>query len=291
LNVNKPVGRTSRDVVNRVQGLVRPHKVGHAGTLDPIASGVLIVCLGQATRLIEYAQRMPKSYRGTFLLGRRSDSDDVETECEFVAGAYEPTLEQIERTLPRFLGEISQRPPRHSAVKIGGQRAYKLARRGVEFEPAAKTVSIHRLAIVRYEYPELVLDVECGSGTYIRSLGRNLAEALRTCAVMAALERTAIGVFRVGDAVTLEELDAELPLRLQSPATLLDGLHSLIVTESEVAELRHGRPVRMFALGQRLRDVAAKETAALDGAGNLVAILAERHPGLLFPVRNFTQPE
>jgi tRNA pseudouridine55 synthase len=288
LNVNKPVGLTSRDAVNRVQRIVRPHKVGHAGTLDPIASGVLIVCIGQATRLIEYAQRMSKLYRGTFLLGRRSDTDDVETECEVLAGACEPTLEQIEQALPRFTGAISQRPPRHSAVKIGGQRAYKLARRGVEFEPAAKTVCIHRIAVVRYDYPELVLDVECGSGTYLRSLGRDVAEALGTYAVMAALERTAIGEFRVCDAVTLEDLDAELSRRLQSPATLLAGLPSLAVTEAEIAELRHGRPVRMTALGERLCEGAAEEIAALDSAGNLVAILAERHPGLLFPVRNFT---
>lgn len=290
LNINKPVGLTSRDAVNRVQRIVRPHKVGHAGTLDPLASGVLIVCLGQATRLIEYAQGLPKFYRGTFLLGRRSDTDDVETECEVVADAREPTLEEIEQALPRFTGEISQRPPRHSAVKIGGQRAYKLARRGVEFEPAAKAVSIHRVAVVRYEYPELVLDVECGGGTYIRSLGRDIAESLRTCAVMSALERTAIGAFSVVDAVNLEELDAEVSRRLQSPVTLLAGLPALIVTVAEVAELRHGRPVRRAALAERLGDVATEEIAALDGAGNLAAILAERHPGLLFPVRNFTQP-
>src|SRR5262245_1652765 len=139
-NINKPAGLTSRDVVNRVQRRVRPHKAGHAGTLDPLATGVLLVFVGGATRLIEHAQRLRKSYRGTFLLGRRSDTDDVEQDVELVAGAPEPTREEIESALPRFTGEILQRPPRHSAVKIAGQRAYKLARQGVEFEPEAKRV-------------------------------------------------------------------------------------------------------------------------------------------------------
>jgi tRNA pseudouridine55 synthase len=288
LNINKPAGLSSRDVVNRVQRLVRPHKVGHAGTLDPIATGVLVVCLGQATRLVEYAQRLPKSYRATFLLGRHSETDDVEVECEVVADAPEPTLAEIEAALPRFVGEICQRPPRHSAVKITGQRAYKLARRGVEFEPEPKTVIIHRLAIVRYESPELVVEVDCGSGTYIRSLGRDLAESLGTCAVMAALERTAIGGFHVADAVDIDCLADQWQSRLQSPAILTASLPSIVVADAELLELQHGRTIDKPAQCMAHPD---DEIAALDARGNLVATLAERRPGELSPTRNFTQPE
>lgn len=288
LNLNKPAGLSSRDVVNRVQRLARPHKVGHAGTLDPIATGVLVVCLGQATRLVEYAQRLPKSYRAMFLLGRRSETDDVEVECEIVADAAVPTLAAIERALPRFVGEISQRPPRHSAVKIAGQRAYKLARRGVEFEPEPKSIVIHRLAIVRYEFPELVLDVDCGSGTYIRALGRDLAESLGTCAVMAALERTAVGGFHLAEAIAVDRLEGQWQSRVQSPAILTASLPSIVVTDAELVELQRGRTIAKPA---HCAVAAGAEIAALDVGGNLVAILAERRPGELSPTRNFTQPE
>jgi len=129
LNINKPPGWTSRDAVNRVQRLVRPHKVGHAGTLDPLATGVLVVCLGRATRLIPYIQQMPKAYQATFLLGRTSASDDIETEVTELTNNHVPSLAEIEFALPQFVGRIDQVPPAYSAVKIAGQRAYALARR------------------------------------------------------------------------------------------------------------------------------------------------------------------
>ncbi len=123
LNVNKPSGVTSRDVVNRVQHLVRPVKVGHAGTLDPLATGVLVVCLGPATRLVEYVQRMKKSYRGTFLLGRESETEDVESDVTLLAAAPVPSRHEIQATLKAFVGQIEQRPPAYSALKVKGQRA------------------------------------------------------------------------------------------------------------------------------------------------------------------------
>lgn len=285
LNIYKPPGPTSRDVVNRVERLVRPQKAGHAGTLDPIASGVLLVCVGQATRLIEYAQALAKSYRGTFLLGRRSDSDDVEGAVEVVADAIVPTRAEVDAALAPFRGEVMQRPPRHSAVKIAGQRAYALARRGVDFEPEAKAVVIHRLEVARYDYPELVLDVECGSGTYIRSLGRDLAEALGTSAVMAALERVAVGPFTAEDALPFDHVAERWEERLERPSLLVASLPSVAVTGAELLELQHGRGIsRALGCGD------GGEIAALDGDQNLVALLRERSPGVLSSVRNFTQP-
>jgi tRNA pseudouridine55 synthase len=291
LNINKPAGMTSRDVVNRVARRVRPHKAGHAGTLDPLATGVLLVCVGAATRLVEFAQRLPKSYRGTFLLGRRSETDDVERDVEVVAGAREPTRAELDAALPAFLGEILQRPPRHSAVKIAGKRAYKLARAGVEFEPAAKTVAIHRLAVVWYEYPELVLEVDCGSGTYIRSLGRDLAESLGTHAVMSALERTAIGEFGVAEATTLEQLDGDWQLHVLPAGRLVAALPSIVVNDAELRELQHGRTIGASGRVAATGSLEGEEIAAFDECGELVALLHWKGDGVLAPSRNFTQAE
>jgi tRNA pseudouridine55 synthase len=291
LNVDKPSGLSSRDVVNRVERLMRDVKCGHAGTLDPLATGVLVICVGQATRLIQYVQRLPKSYRGVFQLGRRSVTDDVEGEVELVSGAPQPTRADVESTLPHFVGEITQRPPAHSAIKVGGQRAYDLARRGLEFELPERTVVVHRLEILRYDYPELELEIDCGSGTYVRSLGRDLAAALGTAAVMSALVRTAIGHFRLVDAVQLDELTVEsVGGHLRPPIEALESLPRIPVSEQQLAELRHGRPIEMRNLQRpatSAANAASPEWAAVDPAGRLAAILFEKHPNQLWPARNF----
>jgi tRNA pseudouridine55 synthase len=206
LNLNKPPGVTSRRLVDRVQRLVKPAKVGHAGTLDPLASGVLVLGIGPATRLVEYIQEMPKHYRATFLLGRTSTTEDIDGEVTELEDAVPPTRERLERIAEEMTGEIEQRPPIYSALKVSGRRAYALARAGQQVELAPRMVRIHCLRIVRYEYPELCLDVACGGGTYVRSLGRDLAERAGTAAVMSALERTAIGRFVVADALEASRL-------------------------------------------------------------------------------------
>ena len=280
LNIHKPAGCTSRDVVNRVQRLVRPVKVGHAGTLDPLATGVLLVCLGPATRLLEYAHRFPKSYRGSFWLGRHSASDDLESEVIELADPAIPTADAVDATLLKFVGEIMQRPPAYSAVKVEGRRAYKLARSGKPVELAEKPVTIHSLNVVEYQYPQLVLDIRCGSGTYIRSLGRDIAAELGTAAVMSALVRISIGPFRLCDALPLEEITAEsLANRLQTPLVLLDGMPSVTVNDAEVATLCRGLSIP--------GEATACEVAAVDAAGELVAILVSAGEGLLRPLRVF----
>jgi tRNA pseudouridine55 synthase len=291
LNVDKPTGPTSRDVVNRVERLLRKVKCGHAGTLDPLATGVLVVCVGQATRLIQYVQRLPKTYRAVFQLGRKSVTDDIEGEVELLPNAPEPTRAQIDAVLPQFLGDVLQVPPAHSAIKIDGQRAYDLARRGEDFELPARTVSIYRLEVLRYEYPELELAIDCGSGTYVRSLGRDLAIALGTAAVMSSLVRSAIGHFRLENAVTLDALTSDtFAEHLQPPLEALAQLLQFKLTEKQLAELRHGRPIEVRNLQ---RPAAAPEPgvmiewAAIDPAGNLAAILFEKFPNQLWPVRNF----
>jgi tRNA pseudouridine55 synthase len=268
LNIDKPAGLTSRDVVNRVQRLVRPLKAGHAGTLDPLATGVLVVAIGQATRLVEYVQQMPKSYQATFLLGRTSDTEDIEGQVEELSAPHVPTLAQIEAALPRFLGEIDQRPPLYSALKVAGSPAYKMARRGEPVELASRKVEIYSLQMVRYAYPELELVVECGSGTYIRSLGRDLAESLGTGAVMSALRRMAIGTFHADDAIRLDDLSLTLiQERLLPAARAIGHLPQIVVDANEAARL---------ACRQTILDrfhVTGKEIAALSADGQLVAMV------------------
>ncbi len=287
LNVNKPAGWTSRDVVNRVQGLVRPAKAGHAGTLDPLATGVLVVCVGKATRLISYVQQMPKTYRATFLLGRTSPSDDVETDiCELV-DAPEPSLAQIEAQLPPFLGAIQQRPPAYSALKVKGQRAYKLAREGKEVKLESRTVQIYELEIEGYRYPELKLRMRCGSGTYVRSVGRDLAQALGTGAVMSGLERTAIGDFAVGEGLDIEELDVErIKKSLVAPLAAVAHLPRLELSEAQQIELQHGRLISVE--GTSIAPKSPDEIfVAVNSAGELLALVREKRPGFFGVVNNF----
>jgi tRNA pseudouridine55 synthase len=294
LNVNKPAGPTSRDVVDRVERLIWPAKVGHAGTLDPLATGVLVICVGQATRLIQYVQRMPKTYRATFLLGQRSETDDLEGELMPVVEAAEPPRGALDRVLTRFTGAIQQRPPAHSAIKLAGRRAYELARRGVEVDLQSRTVTIHKIVVRRYDYPELELDVDCGSGTYIRALGRDIGEALGTGAVMTALERMAIGAFQIERAVKLDELTADtLPQHLQPALAAVADLPRVALSDAQRIEVRHGRPILTSWLASGGPPVFsdASELAATDAAGRLVAVLYEKRPGELWPRMNFTESE
>ncbi len=286
LNLNKPAGWTSRDVVNRVQRLVRPTKVGHAGTLDPLATGVLVVCLGPATRLIPYVQEMPKVYQATFLLGCTSDSDDTETEVRPLTNPLQPTRAEINQKLPDFLGRISQRPPAYSAIKIQGQRAYKLARRGQLVKLQARPVEIYGLEITAYSYPTLKMTIRCGTGTYVRSLGRDLAQSLGTAAVMSALTRTAIGEFLAKDAGAVEPLnELDIASRLHPASCAVNHLPQVTLDAKQIEEIRHGRMVQAFS--RSVKEPPPLEVAAMDENGQLVAILREKQAGMLGPVRNF----
>ncbi|QEG34225.1 tRNA pseudouridine(55) synthase TruB [Bythopirellula goksoeyrii] len=282
LNINKPAGWTSRDVVNRVQRLVRPAKAGHAGTLDPLATGVLVVAVGRATRLIEYVQQKQKRYEASFLLGRRSPSEDIETEVSEIVEATIPTLTEINAALPRFVGSIEQRPPAYSAVHVAGRRAYDLAREGKEVSIAPRSVEVDRLDFTRYEYPELDLAIDCGSGTYVRSLGRDLAESLGTGAVMSRLVRTAIGEFTLNQSVAIDELTPErIEEELVPLAVAVSHLPQMMLSSEQVRELEFGRTIAVE--GYR----AGAEIAGINGRGDLVAVLTEKRAGILKVLRNF----
>jgi len=280
INLHKPGGISSRQAVDVVKRLVRPAKAGHAGTLDPLASGVLVVCVGAATRLIEYVQQMPKRYTGTFLLGRSSPTDDIEGEVTTLPDPPRPMLGELKQAAAALTGEILQRPPAYSALKVEGRRAYDLARMGQPLELAPRPVSVYRMEVARYEYPELVLEIECGSGTYVRALGRDLAAALGTEAVMSALVRTAIGDFKLEDACRPEQLSRENLRQWLLPAfRAVARLPLVSLTAAEATQLRHG-----ISIGRSV-DWAAGELAAIGPEGELVAIVEAQSDGGLRPTR------
>jgi len=274
LNIDKPSGLTSRDVVNRVQRLSRRLKAGHAGTLDPLASGVLVVGVGAATRLVRYVQAMRKQYRATFLLGRESPTEDVEGPVTPWPDPPVPSLDQLRAAAASLVGEIRQRPPLYSALKVQGRRAYDLARAGEAFDLQPRTVTIYQMEIQRYEYPELDLWVECSSGTYVRSLGRDLAASLGTAAVMARLTRIAVGSFRLEDATPLDRLDpTRWPDFLTPPLRAVEDLPRLPLTREEVRRLQFGQAIAREVPG------LAGEVAGIGPDGQLAAILSPRGNG------------
>lgn len=285
---------TSRRAVDVVGRLTGEAKVGHAGTLDPLAGGVLVLCLGAATRLIEYVQRMPKRYTGTFLLGRRSPTEDIEGEIVELTDPPIPPLAEIKSAAAKLTGIIEQRPPAFSAIKVQGRRAYNLARAGKPLELKPRPVHVYGISVVSYNYPELSLEIECGSGTYIRSLGRDLAELLSTAAVMSQLVRTAVGCFDIAEAVALDALSQEsLADHLLPPSAAVQMLPQIRLNAEELAEIRHGRnieiPAGISAAETEQINAPAKDKqyAAIAPDGRLAAILIHRDESRLRPLRNF----
>jgi len=213
LVVDKPVGLSSMDVVRRVRRAAGGVKTGHAGTLDPLATGVVICCLGQATRCVGQLMDLAKTYETQVDLSAFTSTDDREGERELVTVSQPPSESVLRDALEQFVGWIEQRPPAYSAVHVNGQRAYKLARSGQEVSLEARPVRIDRIELLAYEWPIAALRVVCGKGTYIRSLARDLGKALGTGGHLASLRRTAVGPYDVQMAVTLDDLPSPLEQR------------------------------------------------------------------------------
>lgn len=247
INLGKPAGPTSRDCVNHIQRLIRPVKVGHAGTLDPIASGVLLMLVGQASRLTDYVHDLDKEYVGTFQLGVTSPSADTETDIEVVPDAPVPTVDEIDAALSLFRGTISQTPPVYSALRIDGKRAYDMARAGETPDIPSRQVTIFELEILTYEYPRLVLRISCSTGTYIRSIGRDLARSLKNDAIMTDLIRTRIGPFSFRESVSLESMDSKAKISdaIQSPLIALESMPKLTPNAESLQRLKDGQHVRL----------------------------------------------
>lgn len=282
LNLNKPAGITSRRLVDMVQRLDRSVKVGHSGTLDPLATGVVVVGVGHATRLVEYVQEMPKQYEAAFLLGRSSTTEDIEGAITELPDAVPPTREALEEAARSLSGEIEQRPPAFSALKVGGRRAYDLARAGETPDLRARMVRVDELTITHYEYPELRVSVRCSGGTYIRSLGRDLAELVGSHGIMSALVRTAVGDFKLADSLDPEVLTRyNLAEHLLDPRLALRGvMEEITLSAEDQRRVAHG-------LSITLPEVHPERVAALDDAARLVAILERRPDGSFKAAKNF----
>jgi len=294
LILNKPIGLTSVAALNRVKRLFNARKAGHAGTLDPLATGVLPIAFGEATKTVPYAVDAQKSYRFTVAWGAETTTDDSEGEI-VDESAERPEREAIEAALDAFRGEIEQTPPRYSAVKVEGARAYDLAREGEAFELRARTVSVNRLDIV--DMPDAdtcVFEADCGRGTYVRAIARDLGRALGCLGHICALERTRVGRFHVEDAATLEDIEAAAdaeaePGRLSAllaPVQLaLAGMPEIKLSASDAARLRRGQSVLLR--GRDAPIVNAKAYATL--RGTLIA-LGEVAQGEFTPERVFNLP-
>jgi tRNA pseudouridine55 synthase len=246
--INKATGMTSHDVVARVRRLAKQRRTGHAGTLDPMATGVLPICLGQATRVAEYLSESGKAYRATLRFGVETDTYDTEGTVVREAPVM-LTQDDIAAMLPDFLGEQMQIPPIYSAIKRDGQPLYKLARAGEAVTVEPRPIVIYALRIVSWEPPDLVLDVDCGKGTYIRSLAHDLGRRLGPGAHLAALLRTRSGPFALSQSITLETLEAALAGdtwrdHLYAPdEALLERGAAILAPENET-RLRNGQPIR-----------------------------------------------
>ncbi|GLQ05194.1 tRNA pseudouridine(55) synthase TruB [Sneathiella chinensis] len=248
MNIDKPAGMSSAAVVGAVKRITNAQKVGHAGTLDPFATGVLPIALGEATKTVSYMMADTKGYRFTARWGQATNTDDIEGEITETSD-HRPTEADILAALPGFIGQITQIPPAYSAIKINGERAYKLARKGDDVDIPAREVMIYDLTLSQLpDADHAVLDVTCGKGTYIRALARDLAKALGTCAHLVQLRRTRVGPFLEENAISLDKLEKlwQCPASFEDllPITTpLDDIPAVAVAETQAIRVRHGNDV------------------------------------------------
>jgi len=284
VNVDKPVGMTSHDVVDAVRRMAGQRKVGHAGTLDPLASGVLVVCLGQATRVVEYLMAGRKSYRATILLGQSTTTYDLDGEVTTSGGPTDFSRGEIEAALAGFAGPIEQVPPIYSALKQQGQPLYKLARQGKEVERLPRAVEIYSLELLGWTPPVLTVEVTCSPGTYVRSLAHDLGQQLGSGACLAGLIRLRSGRFSLEDAVSLERLEdafqhgQEADYLLPMDEALLD-LPARILTQADTQRIIQGQFLDFHNSESAIQDPRSEvhngaECRAYSSTGDLVAILA-----------------
>jgi len=260
LNFDKPEGLTSNEALSRIKRLLQPKKAGHAGTLDPLATGILPIALGEATKTVGFAMEGSKAYRFTIRWGSSTTTLDTEGEVSATSDVR-PDADAIRAALPALTGDISQVPPQYSAIKVDGARAYDLARAGEVVELAARPIRIDALTLIDASNPDLaVLEMACGKGAYVRAIMRDLAASLGAEGHVAALRRTRVGGFAEKDAITLEMLEDLVHNdrafeRLLPIETALDDIPALAVTGEEVSRLKQGREIVLLPhLAQELRE-------------------------------------
>ena len=290
LVIDKPPGVTSHDVVSRIRRLFGMKRVGHTGTLDPMATGVLVICLGQATRIAEYLTAERKVYRAGVTFGIETDSQDATGRTIRETDASHLDKDSIERALAGFRGVIEQVPPMVSAIHHEGKRLYQLARKGLEVERKPRTVEIYGLDLTGFEagaQAGATLEVECSTGTYIRTLAADIGAAVGTGAMLQSLRRTRVGSFTLSEAATLEELEErkqrdELSESVRSIREALSMWPSVTLDQEALNRIRQGQPVEAHTsnLGLHL---------LLDGAGAVAAVAELRADGLFAPIKVLTE--
>ena len=292
--LDKPYDLTSTQAVGRIRRLFNAQKAGHAGTLDPLATGVLPIALGEATKTVSFMMDAGKTYRFTIAWGRTTTTLDREGETS-AASDVRPTADQAAAALPAFIGEIDQVPPAFSAIKVDGERAFDLARAGQTVELAARRVVIHDARVTGAPDADHVeIEIDCGKGVYVRALVRDLAERLGACGHVSALRRTRVGPFTEDRAITLENLEdlghkAGLLEALLPVETALDDIPELAVTAEDAFRLKQGRPIVLVPRqvdDLRSRLTAGTRTVSVLAGGSLVA-LCEMRMGRLEPARVF----
>ncbi len=294
LVLDKPVGPSSNACVGRIKYVTKAQKVGHGGTLDPLASGILPIALGEATKTVQWTMDGEKTYQFTVRWGEATNTDDAEGEVTETSG-HRPSTADIEAVLPAFIGEIQQKPPAYSAIKVDGERAYAKARRDETVELAPRTVVIRSLVLLAQpDADHAAFEVRCGKGTYVRALARDLALHLGTVGHIRRLRRTAVGPFSLDRAVPLEAFDnveddnaaALLSQHLLAVETALDDIPALALTEQEARKLKHGQGIPVLPVAQRspLRGLSQGDVVQVTAAGTLVA-LARIAGGEIRPVR------
>lgn len=294
INLDKPVGLTSTQALARVKRALKPQKIGHAGTLDPLATGILPLALGEATKTIPYAQDRDKTYEFTVTWGAATDTEDAEGQI-IATSAIRPDAAQITAILPRFLGEIEQIPPRFSAIKIDGERAYDIARDGEVIDMPSRFVWIESLDLMAAHADSADFRCVCGKGTYIRALGRDMALALGTVGHITALRRTAVGPFTLDNAISLdffEDFNDSAPLDnvLLPVQTALDDIPALALNQSEAARIKGGQFLSFIARPDLARlhdsgiDVRQETIALAVYDGQPVALVTVQGPDIR-PIR------
>ena len=254
VNLNKPAGMTSNDALMKLKRALGYPKIGHAGTLDPLASGVLPIALGEATKLVSYMMEDDKVYLFRVTWGEQRTTDDAEGEV-MVSSDVRPTEDQIKAILPEFTGTIMQKPPTFSAIKIAGQRAYDLARAGQEFEIDARPIEVYELTLESYDSASATFRSVCGKGTYVRSLARDMARKLGTYGYVSLLIREAVGPFSLETAISLDNLgenadNSALESAVLPVETVLDDIPVLSVSDQEAVRLKNGQKLTFIARPQ-----------------------------------------
>jgi tRNA pseudouridine55 synthase len=296
VNFDKPYGMTSTQAVGKVRRLMNALKIGHAGTLDPLATGVLPIALGEATKTIPFAQDAAKTYSFTVTWGEQRDTDDAEGQV-ITTSPHRPSEADILKILPQFMGEIDQIPPLFSAIKINGARAYDLARNGEIPDLKSRIVFIQNLELMACRKNEADFFMECGKGTYVRSLARDMAETLGTKGYISALRREKVGCFGAKNAISLDKLEALdygaarnvalLPLQ-----TVLDDIPALALKQDETARLRSGQMLQFISRGdfERLTKIGLGQmnpVTALAVFNGAPVALVEQEKADIRPLRVF----